>query len=273
MAPRLGIIAGAGDLPFLLVAACREQGRDYFVLGLRGHADPERIAEHPHDWIRVGSVGKGLDLLRRAGVEELVMAGHVRRPSLAELRPDARAAALAGRLGFARIGDDALLKGVIGELEREGFRLVGVDDVLGSLIGPEGVLGAHGPDDQASSDIRRGIAVARAVGALDVGQGAVVQEGIVLAVEAVEGTDAMLARCAALAREGPGGVLVKVAKPGQERRADLPTIGSATVANAAEAGLRGIAYHAGASILVGREATIAEADRRGLFVVGVPVPE
>jgi len=272
-APRLGIIAGAGDLPFLLAAACRDEGRDYFILGLRGQTDPERITEHPHGWIRMGAVGKGLAMLSEAGARELVMAGPVRRPSLAELRPDARGAAIVARIGFARSGDDTVLKGVIAELEREGFRIVGIDDVLGALVGPKGVQGRHAPDDQALADIARAVAVARAVGELDVGQAAVVQEGIVLAVEAAEGTDAMLARCAGLAREGAGGVLVKVAKPGQERRADLPTVGATTVANAAEAGLRGIAYQAGASILVGREATVAEADRRGLFLVGVEVPE
>jgi len=109
----------------------------------------------------------------------------------------------------------------------------------------------------------------RALGAVDVGQGCVVQQGIALAVEAAEGTDAMLARCASLAREGPGGVLVKLVKPGQDRRADLPTIGPATVAGAVGAQLRGVAFEAGGTILAEREATIAAADVAGLFLLGL----
>lgn len=274
MPPKLGIIAGGGDLPFHVASACRAQGRDYFLLCLEGHAEPERAGEHPHDWIKLGAVSRGIALLRRAGAEELVMAGTVARPSLRALGPDLRAMRLAARVGLARIGDDALLKAIIAELEGEGFRFIGVADVLAEFVGAEGPLGRHRPpDDQARADIERGIAVARAVGALDVGQGAVVQEGIVLAVEAAEGTDAMLDRCAALRRPGPGGVLVKTAKPGQERRADLPTIGVRTVERAAAAGLRGIAYQAGAALIVDPGATAAAADRAGLFVVGVAVPE
>ena len=119
------------------------------------------------------------------------------------------------------------------------------------------------------ADIRRGIAVARALGAVDVGQGCVVQQGIVLAVEAAEGTDAMLARCVAVAHPGPGGVLVKLPKPEQERRADLPTVGPDTIRDAAAAGLRGVAFEAGGTILAEREATVAAADAAGLFLLGL----
>jgi hypothetical protein len=133
-------------------------------------------------------------------------------------------------------------------------------------------LGRHVPDAQAEDDIAVGFRVVRALGALDIGQAAVVQQGLVLGVEAIEGTDALIARCAALRREGPGGVLVKAPKPGQERRADLPAIGRRTVEAAAAAGLRGIAVEAGASFVLDRVATAAAADRAGLFVVGVARP-
>jgi len=125
------------------------------------------------------------------------------------------------------------------------------------------------PDEQAEADIKRGIEVARGLGALDVGQAVVVQQGIVLGVEAIEGTDRLIRRCGELRREGPGGVLVKMKKPGQDRRLDLPTIGVNTVREAASAGLRGIAVETGGALVLGRDAVTAEADRMGLFVIGV----
>ncbi|MBN8901274.1 MAG: UDP-2,3-diacylglucosamine diphosphatase LpxI, partial [Rhodospirillales bacterium] len=175
-----------------------------------------------------------------------------------------------GRIGRAAfMGDDGLLAAVIKVLGEAGFRVIGAQEVMRDALGPRGLLTRAEPDAQAVADLERGIAVARALGAADVGQGCVVQQGLVLAVEAVEGTDAMLARCAGLARPGVGGVLVKLVKPGQERRADLPTIGPTTIAGAAAAGLRGVAFEAGGTILADREATVAAADAAGLFVLGL----
>lgn len=269
MAPKLGILAGSGELPLRLVDACRAEGRPFFVLALEGAADPADFATVPHAAIRLGAAADGLRILRENGVKELVMAGPVRRPSLASLMPDWRAAKFFARIGLRALGDNGLLGAIIKELELEGFRVVGVDSILETLLAPEGALGRIGPDVQARADIARGLEVARALGALDVGQAVVVQQGIVLGVEAVDGTDALIRRSDALRREGPGGVLVKIAKPGQERRVDLPTIGVATVDACVKAGLRGIALEAGAALVVDRAAVAAAADRTGLFVVGV----
>ena len=272
MAAKLGILAGSGELPLRLVDACRASGRPVFVLGFAGAADPARFGEVPHAMVRLGAAAEGLRILRENGVEELVMAGPVRRPSLASLMPDWRAMKFFTRIGLRALGDDGLLSAVIKELELEGFRVVGIDSVLGGLLAPKGPLGRLEPDEEARADIARGLEIARALGALDVGQAAVVQQGIVLGVEAVDGTDALVARAGELRREGPGGVLVKVAKPGQERRADLPTIGVKTVEACARAGLRGIAVEAGASLIVDRAAVTAAADRAGIFVLGVEAP-
>jgi UDP-2,3-diacylglucosamine hydrolase len=269
MAAKLGIVAGAGELPVRIVEACRAAERPVFVLVFAGIADPARFDEVPHATVRLGAAGEGLRLLHENGVEELVMAGVVTRPSLKSLMPDWRAAKFFARVGARALGDDGLLRAIIEELEGEGFRVVGVDNVLGGMLAALGPLGAIKPDETAERDIARGVEVARALGALDIGQAVVVQQGIVLGVEAAEGTDALIARCGNLRRDGPGGVLVKIAKPGQERRADLPTIGPATVAAAARAGLRGIAIEAGACLLIDRAALIAAADNAGLFVSGV----
>lgn len=265
----LGILAGGGPLPGYLAAACRDAGRGVFVVAFKGHADAQVIGDTPHVWVRLGAAKKSLAALHGAGVRDIVLAGPVRRPSMVELRPDMRAAEFLAR-GVLSKGDDGLLHALLQELEsREGFRVVGADSLLKPLLATEGLFGRYGPDETAQADIARGIEVARTLGVLDVGQAVVVQQGIVLGLEAVEGTDALLARCGEIRREGPGGVLVKLAKPGQERRADLPTIGLETVRRAGLSGIRGIAVQAGESLVLNREALIESADEQGLFVMGV----
>jgi len=269
----LGIIAGNGALPRRLIENCRASGRPVFVLALEGDADPETVEDMPHAWCRLGAAAKGLDLLRANSVTDLVLAGGVRRPSLSALLPDWRAAKFFARIGYRALGDDGLLSAVVKELEREGFRVLGADDILGiENLMPMGPLGRHVPDADARTDIKHGLRVARALGRVDIGQAVVVQQGFVLGVEAVEGTDELVRRCAALRREGPGGVLVKLAKPGQERRADRPTIGSQTVALAAASGLRGIAAEAGMTLVMDRAELVRAADAAGLFIVGVAAP-
>ncbi|WP_042694904.1 LpxI family protein [Azospirillum sp. B506] len=271
--PKLAILAGGGTLPARIADAVRGQGREVFVIAFDGHTDPETVADVPHVWSRFGAAGTILRRLHEEGVGEVVLAGPVKRPSFTELMPDWRTARFLARVGTRALGDDGLLRAVVREVEEDGFRVVGLHDLLKDLLTVRGPVGRLTPDAEAERDIVRAVEVARAMGALDVGQGAVVQQGIVLAVEAVEGTDAMLARCAGLARPGPGGVLAKVKKPRQDRRIDLPTMGVTTVERAAAAGLRGIAVEAGGSLLVDRAAVAEAADRLGLFVVGIEVPQ
>ncbi|WP_448202919.1 LpxI family protein [Azospirillum sp. sgz302134] len=269
---KLGILAGGGTLPARIAAAVRGQGREVFVVAFDGHTDPATVEGLPHLWSRFGAAGSIIARLKQEGVGELVFAGPVRRPSFTELLPDWYTTKFLARVGTRALGDDGLLRSVARQLEEDGFRVVGLHELLGELLTQPGPVGRLIPDAEAERDIARAVEVARGLGALDVGQGAVVQQGIVLAVEAVEGTDSMLARCADLKRPGPGGVLVKVKKPQQDRRLDLPTMGVTTVENAARAGLRGIAVEAGGSLLVDRAAVAETADRLGLFVVGITVP-
>lgn len=264
-----GIIAGGGPLPRELAMAARASGREVFILALEGATDPGTVADLPHAWVPIGQLARSLRALREAEVGEVCMIGPVRRPTLASLRLDLRAMSLLPRYLKNAGGDDGLLRLLVGELEREGFRVVGAHEIAGDLTAPVGVLTRARPDAQAELDIARGVTVARRLGEVDVGQAVVVQQGLVLGVEAIEGTDALLERVGALRREGPGGVLVKLCKPGQERRTDLPTVGPATVAGAQRAGLRGIAVEAGATLLVERARSVEEADRGGLFLVGI----
>lgn len=271
-ARKLAILAGGGTLPARIAAAVRGQGRDVFVVAFDGHTDPATVAGLPHLWSRFGAAGTIIRRLHDEGVDEVVFAGPVKRPSFTELLPDWWTTRFLARVGTRALGDDGLLRAVVRELEEEGFRVVGLHELLKNLLTVAGPVGSLTPDAEAERDIARAAQVARALGALDVGQGAVVQQGLVLAVEAIEGTDAMLARCADLSRPGPGGVLVKVKKPNQDRRIDLPTMGVTTIERAAAAGLRGVALEAGGSLLIDREAVADAADRLGLFVIGIEPP-
>ncbi len=259
-------------MPRRVIDSCRAAGRDVFVLALEGEADRATVEGVPHAWCRIGAAAKGFDLLRAHAVGELVLAGGVRRPLLSAWCPDWRAAKFFARVGYRALGDDGLLSAFVKELEGEGFRVVGADRLLAEAALPEGPLGHVRPDADALADIAHGLRLARAIGALDIGQAVVVQQGLVLGVEAIEGTDGLLRRCAELRRDGPGGVLVKAEKPGQERRADQPTIGPQTVTLAAESGLRGIAAEAGATLVLERDEVIRLADSTGLFVVGIRAP-
>jgi DUF1009 family protein len=266
----LGIIAGGGTMPGRVAAAARAAGRPVFIVGLEGYAEPAVLTPYPHALVRLGAAGRIIELLRANGCQDLVLVGPVRRPSLMHLRPDAEGAKLLARVGRAAFaGDDGLLKAVVRVLGEEGFAVIGSHEIMTEVLGPRGLLTTTAPDAQALSDIARAVAVARALGAADVGQGCVVQQGLVLCVEAIEGTDAMLQRAGLLRRPGVGGVLVKLVKPGQDRRADLPTIGLGTIRAAADAGLRGVAFEAGGTILAEREASVAAADRAGLFLLGL----
>lgn len=272
---KLGLIAGAGGLPAEIADHCRKAGRPYFVIRLRGIADDATLG-HPGEEVGLAELGKTFKVLKREGCEAVCFAGLVARPDFAALKPDMRGvAALPGIIAAARHGDDALLRKVLGEFSKEGFAIEGVHEAVGAMTLPLGLLGQHGPAAEHRADIERALEVAKAIGELDVGQGAVVCNGLVLAVEAQEGTDSMLRRVADLPvalRGQPGafkGVIAKAPKPIQELKVDLPTIGVATIRGAAKAGLAGVVGEAGRLLIVDREAVIAAADEFGLFVLGV----
>lgn len=272
---KLGLIAGAGGLPAEVANHCRKAGRPYFVVRLRGIADDATLG-HPGEECGIAELGKCFKLLRREGCEAVCFAGIVQRPNFSALKPDMRgAAALPGIISAARHGDDALLRKVLDEFRKEGFAVEGVHEAVGAMTLPLGLLARRAPDAEHKGDIARALEVAREIGRLDVGQGAVVCDGLVLAVEAQEGTDSMLRRVADLPTairgtpEHPRGVLAKAPKPIQEIRVDLPTIGVATVRGAARAGLAGIVGEAGRLLIVDREATIEAANEMGLFILGV----
>lgn len=272
---KLGLIAGGGALPVELAAHCQAAGRPFSVMRLRSFAEPS-LADYAGVEVGLGEFGKIFKALKAENCEVVCFAGTVDRPDFAAIMPDLRGmAVIPGLISAARQGDDALLRRVLLEFEKEGFEVEGAHEVVGELTLPPGPLGAHVPRPGDRPDIDRALLVARAIGNLDVGQGAVVCDGLVLAVEAQEGTDAMLRRVADLPEairgtaEARRGVLAKAPKPIQETRVDLPTIGVATLQRAARAGLAGIVGEAGRLLIVDRAAVVACADDLGLFVLGV----
>jgi len=270
----LAIIAGGGTLPSALAAAALAKGRPVHVLGIRGEAE-QSISRFPHTWLKWGEVGKLFVTLDEQGCRDLVIIGAVTRPDLANVKFDFGAIRnLPFLLSLGVGGDDHVLSSVVRFLEGKGYRVRGAGEVAPELLVGKGTLGAKAPSPEDRADIDLGFRVVAALGRLDIGQAAIVNKGRVLAVEAAEGTDAMLARCAELRqasagrRRGLSGVLVKAPKPGQEERVDMPTIGPDTVEKAARAGLAGIAVAAGKLLIADRAAAIAAADAKGVFLFG-----
>ncbi|MBA2587777.1 MAG: UDP-2,3-diacylglucosamine diphosphatase LpxI [Alphaproteobacteria bacterium] len=276
----MGLIAGGGELPRAVALAARAAGREVFVVPLVGSLDPtgaeDWVRDFPHEFLSPGEPGRIVKAMRTAGVSEVLLAGKVDRPKFSEIKLDAKGMLLLPRaIAAAKKGDDALLRFIVGICEDEGLKAVSVAQAAPSLVAQEGLLGRVSPDGEHQADILQAFKIAHALGALDVGQAAVVCEGLALAVEAAEGTDAMLSRIANLRESLRGtagkkrGVLVKALKPTQDTRADLPVVGVQTVKNVAAAYLAGIALEAGAALILDKAAVAAEADRLGLFVIGL----
>jgi DUF1009 family protein len=264
----LGIIAGTGALPRLIAEDCAARGAPVFIVRFTGIDAPWADA-WPHADIPHEKPGRLFKALRGAGCDRICFAGAMTRPRLNPLRFDAKALTLAPRaLALLTRGDDEMLRGFAAMLEAEGLKMVGAQDLMAGLIAPRGQIAARVPDDRDRSDAARAARIVAALGAVDVGQGAVVAAGACLAVEAIAGTDALLAQVASipahLRPEGRAGVLFKGPKPGQDRRMDLPAIGPQTMLAAAAAGLAGVCYEAGGAIILGRAETVVEADRLGL---------
>lgn len=265
---KLGIIAGGGSMPARLLHACDKKGIEPFIIAFDGQTDPAILHDRKYMLTRIGAAGLVINTLRAHGIQDLVFIGSIRRPSLREMRPDMRTLRFFGRLATRAIGDDGLLRAIKKELEKEGFRIHGVQAFANDLLVGEGPLGRLQPKRQDEEDIVRGLDILQYIGALDIGQGVVVQEGIVLGVEAAEGTDELIRRCGLIKRAGRGPVLIKIAKPGQDKDLDLPTIGPDTVSIAGERGFRGIIIEAGKTLVLEPEIVGELADRFGMFVEG-----
>jgi DUF1009 family protein len=272
----LGLIAGGGELPRAVAEAAKTAGREVFVVPLVGSVTENWISAFPHEFFSPGEPGRIIKALKSHGVQDVLLCGRVDRPKFNEMKLDGKGVLLLPKaVAAAKKGDDALLRFIVGICEDEGLTAIGVADAAPSLVAQEGPLGKHAPGAEHRADVEQAFKIVHALGALDVGQAAVVCEGLALSVEAAEGTDAMLARIPSLRESLRGtadrkrGVLVKALKPTQDAKTDMPVVGVETVRKAHAAYLSGIAVEAGAALILDKQAVAAEADRLGLFVVGV----
>lgn len=268
-AGKIALFAGRGDLPQAIISACQEQNKPFIVIAFQGQTDPDLVKHTPHFWAHLGAVGPVIAKLKENQVTTIVMAGAISRPSWSELSLDWVGTKWLAKIGLKSLGDDGILSAVVHVLEQEGFEVISPSDILSNLRAPKGVMGKQVPSEENWSDIRYGIDILRTLGHLDVGQATVIQQGIVLGIEAIEGTAALLQRCADLKRPGEGGVLVKMAKPTQNHQVDLPTIGPETIQQVHSAGLKGIAVEATATQILNQSEVIRLANQHSLFLVGL----
>ena len=270
MGAPVGLIAGHGRFPLELATAARRRGRRLTAVGFAGLADPGLAAcVDVCETLPLGQINRLLEVLHREGVRQVVLAGKVPKGLLFQaggrVEPDARALALLRELGDRK--DDSILRAVAALLEREGFELLAQADLAPELLAPEGALGATQPTDAQRADVAFAWPIAKALGALDVGQTVVVEDRAVLALEAIEGTDEAIRRGCALGRGGA--CVVKVAKPGQDPRFDVPAVGLETLRVLREGGAAILAFEAGATLVLERDALVAEADAAGIALLGV----
>jgi len=275
----LAMICGGGSLPLAVADAVAARGRRVVLFPLRGAAEGTPVERHRHHWIYIGQIGKFLKLARAEGCRDVVFIGALVRPSIWQVHPDLVGLSFLPKVLKAfRGGDNHLLSGMGKLLEDEGLRLLGAHEVAPQILVPDGVLGRVQMTERDRADIALGLDYLHAAGPFDIGQAVIVADRHILAVEAAEGTDGMLARMAEMRSNGRVraargiGVLVKAPKPHQDRRFDLPSVGPQTVEGAAKAGLAGIAVVAGETVIAEPAAMVAAADKAGLFVAGVRGP-
>lgn len=273
----VGLIAGGGDFPLRVQQAVRTSGRDIVTIGLEGACD----ASLETDLIlKIDKMSTAVIFFKKHDCEQLIIIGHAQRPNLMQLRPDMGGLKVLKRIMMHRHrGDNVLLKEISRYFEEQGFELLAAQTILGKLLTPQGILTRITPTDIDQQDIAQGIDVTREIGRLDIGQASVVCRGQVLAVEGVDGTDALLKRVLDLDENLRGtvkqrqGVLVKLPKPGQECHIDWPALGLTTIENALTAGLAGIVFEEQGALINDLDACIRLADKNGIFLMGIPALE
>lgn len=267
MATRIGLIAGNGRFPLLFAEAAKKQGLEVIAIGHRGETEPslERLT-HAFEWVRIGQINRIVSTLRRYGVTEAVMAGGFgRMKAFADARPDLGALKIVSRLRSFR--DDALLREIARFFEEARITIAAPTAFVPQVLAPEGHLAGPKLGAEQRRDVELGVEVATLLGKADVGQTVVVRGGHVLALEAVEGTDETIRRAGKLG--GAGATVVKLCKPGQDERFDLPAVGLRTLEVMGETGANVLAVEAGRSVLLDGDALFAAASQRSIAIIGI----
>jgi len=267
--PKLAIIAGNGSIPFYLIEECKKIGREYCLIIIEGHGKELSVKYNPDYIVSLAKMGRAVKYVKNIGIKHILMVGGVKRPSLKNIIPDLWTAKFLTTISSKVSGDNSVLSKLTKALEREGFIIVAPEEVLPNLICPKGTLGKVKPNQQNNEDISTGYRIAKIIGANDIGQSIIIENGLVIAVEAAEGTDRMIKRSLNLKKEKKAGVLIKVIKPMQDKRIDRPVIGIDTIKAVKKAGLDGIALESNEILILNYSDVILYADEEGLFVEGI----
>ncbi|MFT6106557.1 MAG: DUF1009 family protein [Rickettsiales bacterium] len=271
MNSKIAIIAGRGDLPKMIIKKFQEEKREFFVILIKDESSNVDFLEFDHEIIGFGEISKILRILENNQIQELVFAGGVTKPSMSGIKVDKKGAVLISKiLGNKLFGDNNLLSTIINFFEKEGFKVLGADQIIDDLVAKKGILGKIKPNDEALKDIEIGQEALKTMSDLDIGQAIIVQQKQIVGVEAIEGTDALITRCKDLKFEkGEKPVLVKIKKQNQSTKIDLPAFGVQTVENLAKSGFGGVAIQAGFCLIINQKEVIRLADEKGIFIVGV----
>jgi DUF1009 family protein len=268
--PKLGIIAGSGKLPEHIIKECISSNREYFVLAIENETNFKTLEQVAHKWISIGLIGEAIDTFKKEKVTEITFAGRIKRPNFFSLKTDGLGLKLVGKITKGKLFNDSSLFSIITNFfEGYGFKIVGAETLFADSVIKEGLLTNVKPTNDDYKDIELGKTALIQIANLDVGQALIIQNGLILGIEAVEGTDELIKRCTHFKTFPQGGVLVKIAKPNQDKRVDLPTIGKNTIEEAHKAGLSGIAVEALSTIILDREAVVQKANELGIFLIGI----
>lgn len=268
----LGIIAGQGVLPKVLLDHCNQNNIKPVVVCFEGQENESVLDDnHPQLITHFGAAGQVINFFKKNQVSDLVMIGGMKRPSFQEIKPDLKGVSILAKIGLKSIGDNNLLNLLKAELESEGFKLHGIHSFCNDLLVPQGPLGKYDIPKSMIKTVEIGIEASQELGRLDIGQAVIAQQNQIIGVEGVEGTDALIERCATLLKPRRQAVLVKTRKPQQDKSLDLPTIGVETVENAHKAGLDGVIIHAENMLIIDSKTVAERADTYKMFVVGMDI--
>ncbi len=266
---KLAIISGSGDLPRHVAESCEKSKVPYIVVALENNTSLDIINDHPSHLFKVHAISKILTTLKKEGISHVTLCGKVSRANLPKLILDFKGAKLLHHILKRGLSDSSLLSTIMSFIEGEGFEIVAPESVASDIILKKGVAGKARPNDAAMKDIKQGLKILKGVAEFDVGQALVIQSGLVLGVEAAEGTDELIKRCGEIQQSGDAPILVKVCKPNQDKRVDLPCIGPTTIEMVKQFGLQGIAAEADSTLIINPVKTLKLADKYKIFVIGI----
>ena len=266
---KIAIVAGNGFLPVQIVEKCIDIGKPYFLLVVNDHGE-EVLKKYNSDFVlHLNKLGKAIQYLKKNNIIEIIMIGAVNRPALKNMFPDIWTAKFLASISNKMLGDDNILSNLAIALEKEGFKIVAPENLLPNILSKKGVMGKVSPQEPHLRDIKIGFETAKNIGKYDIGQSLVIEDGLIIALEAVEGTAAMINRAYKYKKTRNSAILVKVLKYNQEKRIDRPTIGVETIEQIAKSGFAGIVTEANEVLIIDYEKTIEAADKSNIFIQGI----